>query len=350
MAAAVKEKTRATAGNRWVKTKPGEHFLEGIHLQLDGWTRASSYIPDSRVYDSKPGHDLPRCRLRVKSLIHATTPEAAAAIISQDGMKSTFKRLNDDKGLRLIWWGIALEKKDIATYTEECRTFLRDGVVGEKSIVDDLDLELGSDSDDSHDSSGSITEQLEDLNMDKSDITNRMTNFCSSAPFASTSRYGNIVFEYSIEELLHEYSSQFCNGKDPVFRVMGTFAYKQEVMHAILVCSRRRKFKDVNFPHVDEEATAIFKKEEKWIWSPETTGETMIGNPTQSYRRWEHATFAFLAPEGTAFKLQRIDEHMTYCEASHEKVFRKHTLENGEPWSNDKTRELFDKCKIKYNF
>ena len=312
----------AAAGNRWEETKEGvEHFHEGKHLQSHGWDRASSYIPDSRVYDkvydSKPGHvsprRFPRCHLRVKSLIHATTPEAAAAIIKSGGMTSTFKGLNDDNvGLRLIWWGIALEKKDIVTYIEKCRTYFTNGMVRKK---------------DSHDDSERITKHLEKLKLDESDITNRLTNFCSSAPFDSTSRYGNIVFEYSIEELLHEYSSQFCDGKDPILLVMGTFAYKQEVMHAILV-SHTRNFEPFEFSPLSEEARVIYKKDGDWIWSPETTTH-------KSYHSWEHATFAFLIPEGQVFELENLDMHTSYCAPADEAVFRKHTsqVKDRKPWS-----------------
>ena len=171
-------------------------------------------------------------------------------------------------------------------------------------------------------------------------------SFCSSAPFASTSRYGNIVLEYSIDELLRAYSSQFCDGKEPAFRVMGTFAYRQEVMHAILVCPPNKYRK--KFPLVNEDASVIFQREGVWVWNPETTGDKIIRSPSsESYRRWEHATFAFRVNEDQSpiFTLNNSDMHITYCASA--EVFRRHTFKDTKPWTFDETLcFLNEKCIV----
>ena len=350
----------AAAGYRWEETKPGvEHFLPEIHLQSNGWNGPGtkySYIPDSQVFGSETEYGLPRCHLRVKSLIHATTPEAAANIIREDGLKTTNKKLLKGKrGLYLIWWGISLETKGIEKYTEECRTFTRKAMRGrdltDQSAVDETESDSGSD--DSHGSLEGLIALFKEISTVEpdltveSDIAQRMNSFCSSAPFASTSRYGNIVFEYSIEELLREYSSQFCDGEDPIFRVMGTFAYKQEVMHAILV-SYTGEFKTLKFSPLSEETSIIYKTDGDWIWSPEITGDRMIGSPThKSYRRWEHATFAFLVPKGQVFELENLDMHMSYCAPADAAVFRTHAhWKDRERWSVDRTLKFLHKNNI----
>lgn len=275
--------------NNEKKTIVIEYFMQGKHLQSEGWKNPPefdryNYIPDSQI------HNFPTCRFHIESLIHATTPKAAADIGKERGLRSTLKRLKGykglkgDKGLNLIWWGITLIKKDIDEYTEACKTFLRN-----------------------------------DLKMGYSDMIKHMTSFCSSAPFDRTSRYGNIVFKYTFEDLLEEYSTQFCEGKDPEFRVLGTFAYKKEVMHVILVCPGDRS----EFPRMDETDKTVIRKEgNDWIWKPEATGGTMIGD---QFRRWEHATVAFDVPEGRVFKLENLDMHVSYSASADEKVFRTHT-------------------------
>lgn len=318
----------AEAGNNWHETKQNiEHFLPGKHLQSDCWDRPGSYeyIPDSKVFGSETEHDLPTCQFRVKSLIHATTPKAASDIIRKGGLLPNFKVLLGEKALPLIWWGLALEESDIIQYTEQCRRFAsrveRDRQASEQQAEVD-----------------SLSNQFETLTMEEG-----MGIFCSSAPFARESRYGNIVFEYPADELFSAYSSQFCANKEPTFRVMGTFAYKQEVMHAVLVCPPNKYRKA--FPFVDEDVSIIYKKDGVWIWNPETTGDKMYKSPTSRfYRRWEHATFAFLVQEDQSFSLSNSDMHISYCSAAD--VFRRHTFKDRTPWTFEKTLDFLHEHKI----
>ena len=92
---------------KWKETKEGvEHFLLGKYLQSSEWNSSKypindkyEYIPDSKVLVDRPNvqsfkvHpdvqknykekklELEQGNFRVKTLVHATTPEAAANIL-----------------------------------------------------------------------------------------------------------------------------------------------------------------------------------------------------------------------------------------------------------------------------
>lgn len=62
-----------------------------------------------------------------------------------------------------------------------------------------------------------------------------LEDFTTSPAFQNESRYGNFCFTFSLRELLSRYASQFCCNRAPVFRVLGTKFYKQEIMYSVLV-------------------------------------------------------------------------------------------------------------------
>ena len=270
--------------NIWVVTKEekGEQFCKGKHIKSnDRDCRSEKYIytPDSKL-DDLPEQELPKCQFRVRSLIHATTPQAALMILQgcERRFEAKEKDLNSCK-INLLWWGIKPEAKDINVYEEKAE---KCGIV-------------------------------------------RNGKVCSTPPFDNiTSRYGNIMFEYSMTDLLEAYSFHFCDRKTPAFRVLGTFAYKQEVMHVVLIC-RPDQLEDLpgeiqGLPDCTPEKSVIYKDGEEWVWIPDTTIEKWSSYPW--YRRWEHATFAFHLPDGRTLDLNAKDGNMKFCEAAH--IFRMH--------------------------
>ena len=278
----------AEARNQWEVTRSYngntiEQFCKGKHIKTNDWDKESVeclFTPDSMLHS-------PISKFRVRSLIHATTPQAAYKISDRQpggelryGFKANSKNLGSD--VNLLWWGIKPEDNDIDDY---------------KTKADECGASVNG-------------------------------NVCSTSPFNKQSRYGNIMFEYSMKDLLDAYSSQFCAGQPPAFRVLGTFAYTKEVMHAVLICPPD-KLKAISkaigdLPVPNKENSVIYKdeEEEEWVWIPETTIDKWRSFPI--YRRWEHATFAFHLPDGSSLDLNAKDGNMKFCEAAHPEVFRKH--------------------------
>ncbi|KAL3879425.1 hypothetical protein ACJMK2_031723 [Sinanodonta woodiana] len=55
--------------------------------------------------------------------------------------------------------------------------------------------------------------------------------------FQPISLYGHFKFTIGIQDVMNAYKIQFCyNSRYPKMRKLGIFAYKQEIMHAVLVC------------------------------------------------------------------------------------------------------------------
>ena len=317
-----------TGGNAWVETKPGvEHFLKGIHLQSSGWDGPGNYdyIPDSRVLGSS-NVVLEKSIFKIKTLVHATTPVAAAGIL-ENGFKPNRKDLGPQfskTNNNLIWWGISPDPKDTEKYSQDCETFTKE------LMMKEYENHLSD-------------KWKDDLN----------DNFCSSPPFCITSRYGNISFEYNIDQLLKAYSSQYCDNEEPAFLVLGTFAYSQEVMHTIIVCPQEATELTRDLLRMDKLISVIYKADGHWVWRPETTGyhanvyNTHYKNiEYKKYRRWEHASFAFLIPDDNnqGLLLDNLDMHMTYCQPS--SMFRVHTTIDVQPLTINETLEILYNKKI----
>ena len=145
------------------------------------------------------------------------------------------------------------------------------------------------------------------------------------------------------------YSSQYCDNKKPEFRVLGTFAYTQEVMHAVLVCPPNVIKRSEDLPLIEESNSVIYKSGHNWVWTPETTGSranyyhATFKNIEVKNRRWEHATFAFFVPDNQSLKLDNLDMQMTYCPPS--VLFRLHTTKDDRiRWTlNEVLKFLHDK-------
>lgn len=320
------------ASTRWEETKEQvEYFLKGEHLQSCGWDASRcpfkdcKYIPDSAVLLGDRSQEssvvLEKGHFSIKTLVHATTPKAAASILV-NGFKPKEKNLGtqlpDDKR-NLIWWSISPDKEDIVSYSRQCEEFTKLFMKEKREI----DLELNRD----------FKKLLND-------------NFCSSPPFCITSRYGNVIFECTIDQLLIAYRSQYCKKKELKFRVLGTFAYKQEVMHAIIVCPSSEM---TILPEVPTDGNNPVTYHLGTLqWRPETTGykanhyTTVFKNiETKKKRRWEHIAFAFLIPDGQnqGLLIDNLDMHVTYCPPS--RVFRQHTDNEKKMKTINETLEFF---------
>ena len=300
----------------------------------------------------------------MNSLVHATKPEAAVDILV-NGFKPNEKNLGPhfpEDTNNFIWWGISPDRKDIEKYSERCERFTK------KYMKKEHNIDVEHEEDTEEDEEGSIAESLSALSIqDRSKREDSLRlgrqewkeqldeNFCSSPPFCVTSRYGNVIFEYNIDQLMKAYSSQYCDNKKPEFLVLGTFAYTQEVMHAVLVCPPKVIKRSEDLPLIDENNSVIYKSGHNWVWTPETTGSRANYFHTNSknikfnkYRKWEHATFAFFVPDNQSLKLDNLDMQMTYCPPS--VLFRLHTTEDDKgKWTLNGTLQFFHDTHIMNN-
>lgn len=132
--------------------------------------------------------------------------------------------------------------------------------------------------------------------------------FATSDAFSPNDwRYGRVYFQYDINDLCDYYNIRL--GGEVQFKILGTYLYKKEVMHGVLVCNPENgdelfagypfvltPQEDVNY-----EAVVTLDNNGKWIWKPQSTGTEIERLPDQSiypkYRRWVHVAFAFHIPD-----------------------------------------------------
>lgn len=174
----------------------------------------------------------------------------------------------------------------------------------------DQDIEKGSDQNDEIDQEGS--KQSNEKDDDSSSVGDQFsTQFASSNAFNPNAeiRYGNFYFQYGINELCDHYRNGFDGDQELQFKILGTFSYKQEVMHAVLICSQEygnglfKEYPSVLTPEEDNNNEAVITRDNNgdWVWKPQATGTEIKRLPNQlipypKYRRWEHVAFAFHIP------------------------------------------------------
>ncbi|KAJ7376964.1 hypothetical protein OS493_031236 [Desmophyllum pertusum] len=133
------------------------------------------------------------------------------------------------------------------------------------------------------------------------DPVNLQNQFATSDAFTTNPRrYGNRHFQYEINELCQYYADSIHD--EVKYKILGTFGYKQEIMHAVLVCSQAdgdgrfgayppvlTKEEDVN----NEAVVTRCNYTGNWTWKPQATGGTEIRRlrahwqNSHTYRRWK---------------------------------------------------------------
>ncbi|XP_051883200.1 uncharacterized protein LOC127576654 [Pristis pectinata] len=140
---------------------------------------------------------------------------------------------------------------------------------------------------------------------------------CFNSPaFLPGSRYGNFKFTYDIATLMEMYQRSVCEGQPPGVRLLGTFTYKLEVMHAVVVFPPGGSLFS-ECPDIPSDPRAVVSKSVRgWTWRPDSTGQT-IGPTTiyfPTFRRWDHVGIAFHLPRGSPpFPVPPGDPALTYC-------------------------------------
>ena len=217
--------------------------------------------------------------LQITGLVHVTESENADQIVHDHGFRGGLKKINEDDEhndvkANLSWW--------IPFFNEKVKNNLREHL-GE--VIKPF-----------------IREEDDDLDALKN-------QFATSDAFVPhPDRYGEHFFLYGINELFHRYR-QVIDG-NPCYKILGTFCYKQEVMHAVLVCSEAdgagkfASYPDVLSPKEDFNNVAAITRDVNgnWYWRPQTTGGGEIlrlqahWQSYPRYRRWEHVAFALNIP------------------------------------------------------
>lgn len=275
--------------NKMYRAKPGYDYISDYECifnhpidneaQLDSYPRLSSDLRDAKKQGT---------RLSITNLAHFTKEETA--IVTSGGFKGGIKKINKDEegnnvSPKFSWWSPKFDEND--------RTTVQNTL--EQAITPFL--------------------------TDEDDITKLKSQFATSVAFLPTpqslQRYGSHYFQYGIHDLCEHYGSLFDD--EVQFKILGTFGYKQEVMHAVLVCSQEngagmfKAYPSVLTPEEDannNEAVVTRDTNGNWEWKPQATGGTEItrlsGNlPRPKFRRWEHVAFAFHIPD----EINQIDVH-----------------------------------------
>ena len=214
--------------------------------------------------------------LKIKDLAHFTKDGAAMQIVNDYGFLGRAKKINEDEThdavfAKLSWWS------PVFNYSQ------RNSLCGYLGEVIQL----------------FIDEEYDDLDALKD-------QFATSDAFQPKAwRYGSHFFRYDLKALCENYS-QFIDG-EPQYKILGTFGYKQEVMHAVLVCSEADgagQFSNYPDVPVNNEAVVVTHDDDgNWYWRPQATGGgdilRLACHPQNypRYRRWEHVAFAFHIPD-----------------------------------------------------
>ncbi|XP_078381353.1 uncharacterized protein LOC144664098 [Oculina patagonica] len=217
----------------------------------------------------------------ISNLAHFTTESKADAIIRSGGFRGGMKKIDedsqgDDIKARFSWWSPKFDENDI--------TKVRD-TLGE-----------------------AISPFLHDERDDQDTLQNQFAT--SDAFIPNPWRYGSSYFQYDIDDLCQCYGVHF-HGKVQ-FKILGTFSYKKEVIHAVLACSQTngagmfRAYPKVLTPEedVDNEAVVTRDDDGNWVWKPQATGTEItrldaerLWQTFPMYRRWENVAFAFHIPD-----------------------------------------------------
>ncbi|XP_069495590.1 uncharacterized protein [Ambystoma mexicanum] len=144
-----------------------------------------------------------------------------------------------------------------------------------------------------------------------------LNQFPNSPVFDSESRYGNFTFSFPVEDLLRAYSEQHCSGETPVFRVLGTWTYQQEIAHTILVHSAEYNHVFSDFPDISADPTeAIYRVEDgTFMCNLESTCSKIDGTSCV----WNNPIFAFYLPgfsQESQLKLDFSRTTLTACSAT----------------------------------
>ena len=277
-------------------------------------------------------------RVSIANIAHFTELTSAKEIVKSGGFRGGMKKINVDAKKRNViakfsWWSPIFGEDDIKVVRDTLGAaiqpflaeFHEDGSDQDDAIDSDQDTDKGGDQDNEEgsDQYDEIDQELScEQNDEKDDdyppvddevLTKLQKQFASSDAFKpKAQRYGGFYFQYDIHDLCDFYRFHFDGDHELQFKILGTFSYKKEVMHAVLICSQEygnslfNEYPPVLTPEEDvvtnnNEAVVTRDNNGNWVWKPQATGTVIrrlldqrISYP--KYRRWEHLAFAFHIP------------------------------------------------------
>ncbi|KAL3878294.1 hypothetical protein ACJMK2_030761 [Sinanodonta woodiana] len=269
-----------------------EFFVTGRCIQSAEWSQLNlnqtRYNKLRKTYTKDYVNTIER-----NGIIHATAPDKLHKILSDGGFRPGRKSIPGCTLDSFVWFGIKIGQTEVDAlkdfYTVSCKMEKQDILEG-LGIIESSDV------------------------IDCSSIAN-------SPCFEPTSRYGEFKLAFEIQNVLNAYSQQFCPDKaKPDFRILGTFIYKMEIMHTVLVCPPGTPGTS-KYPLLDQKQTSVIRedpeKEGTFIWCPDSTGDK--DNAAQDhtkrgpFRRWEHVTYAFYVKYGEILKLNNVSSNLSVC-------------------------------------
>ncbi|GCC31002.1 hypothetical protein chiPu_0009456 [Chiloscyllium punctatum] len=317
------EKAMYTA-QKWHRINVGfggpEDFYPLKHVSHKKWGRVFTFpdnaLPDVKINDLE---DSERSSFFITNVTHVTNSDGAKGILADQCMKKANpKNIGENLNVRFSWWHVEVNQREKEEqkekYKEDTERWLTERTGQQPQYVRNLRDAL-------------------------------LEQYISSPAFLEVSNYGNFKFTYNINDLIDEYKKSVCQGEDPEFRVLGTFRYDLELMHAVAVCNPDVKIFE-QCPPVPSEV--ISREGTKWIWRPESTGSEirvlsdggegnwMVDNCYPDNRSWEYLSFAFYLPdEKPEFPVPLECKHLTVCEMDKSQRFRKVYL------TRDKAEEIY---------
>ncbi|XP_066497071.1 uncharacterized protein si:ch211-197h24.9 [Hoplias malabaricus] len=130
---------------------------------------------------------------RASSVHHVTGESGLRSIFEDHGFKN-----RSEHSEPFLWWSLSVTDSEIADAEDD---FLSDSYLDEWADVEQPFLQ----------------------------------KFTTSLAFQNKSPYGNFCFTFRLRELLFWYARKFCGKSAPVFRVLDTRLYKQEISYSVLV-------------------------------------------------------------------------------------------------------------------
>ena len=282
-----------------------------------------------RLWDNLQAAKQKGTRVSIVDIAHFTRRRFVLQIIKSGGFRGGKKKINEDaQGDNVIakfsWWSPIFGEDDIKrvrdTLGAAIQPFLADRSDQDDEIDSDEDTgngggqenEGGSHQNDEIDQEGSEqNDEKDDHPVDDQDgLTRLQKQFASSNAFNPNSHLlGRFLFQYDINDLCDFYRIHFEGDHQVQFKILGTFSYKKEVMHAVLICSKEygdslfKEYPPVLTPGKDRNNEAVVTRDNNgdWVWKPQATGTEIERLPDERrypmYRRWQQVAFAFHIPE-----------------------------------------------------
>ncbi|XP_042192979.1 uncharacterized protein LOC121849486 [Callorhinchus milii] len=208
-----------------------EDLFSKSHLR--SMENGSSYlsISDSSLLSVASYKPWGQAEFHFTKLFHATNFQGVKDILERQRFYVKSKKIIEKKEMYFSWWSVAIGKDMIIEERERQRNVLSNAGIGVNRLPD---------------------------------------QFLNSPAFQDQSRYGNYKFTYDITTLIAEYKNAMCPGNTTEISVLGTFQYKCENMHAVVVhAPGEPTFED--FPRIQNNSYVVSKTlEGNWIWSPDS--------------------------------------------------------------------------------